>query len=110
MIKPSKQKVVVIAGPTASGKTSLAVELALALGGEIVSADSMQVYRGMDIGTAKPTTQERRGITHHLLDVVAPDEEFNAAISTSSRPVCANWASTCWASYFLRKKRRSMVI
>ncbi|MCP4680910.1 MAG: tRNA (adenosine(37)-N6)-dimethylallyltransferase MiaA [Desulfobacterales bacterium] len=75
-----KQKIVVIAGPTAGGKTSLAVELALALGGEIINADSMQVYRGMDIGTAKPTPQEQKGIIHHLLDVVGPDEEFNAAI------------------------------
>ena len=73
-------KVIVLAGPTASGKTSLGVDLALALGGEIVSADSMQVYRGMDVGTAKPTIEERKGIAHHLLDVVDPDEQFNAAI------------------------------
>jgi tRNA dimethylallyltransferase len=71
--------VIVIAGPTASGKTHLGVDLALALGGEIVNADSMQVYRGMDVGTAKPTLGERRGVVHHLLDVVDPDEEFNAA-------------------------------
>ncbi len=78
-----KPKVIVIAGPTASGKTSLAVELALALNGEIINADSMQVYKGMDIGTAKPTDSERKGIPHHLLDVVAPDEPFNAAIFRS---------------------------
>jgi len=71
---------VVIAGPTASGKTRLSVELALALGGEIINADSMQVYRGMDIGTAKPTIDEQRGVPHHLLDVVDPDEEFDAAM------------------------------
>jgi tRNA dimethylallyltransferase len=76
-------KIIVICGPTASGKTSLAVKLALALKGEIISADSMQVYRGMDVGTAKPTLEERRGIAHYLLDVVDPDENFNAAIYRS---------------------------
>jgi tRNA dimethylallyltransferase len=74
-----KPKVIVITGPTASGKSSLAVELALYFGGEIVNADSMQVYRGMDVGTAKPTIAQRRGIPHHLLDVVNPDENFDAA-------------------------------
>jgi tRNA dimethylallyltransferase len=74
-----KPKVIVITGPTASGKSALAVELALYLGGEIVNGDSMQVYRGMDVGTAKPTIAERRGIPHHLLDVVNPDEDFDAA-------------------------------
>ncbi len=72
-------KVIVIAGPTASGKTGLAVELALKVGGEVVSADSMQIYRKMNIGTAKPTMEERRGIPHHLLDIVDPDEEFSVA-------------------------------
>ena len=75
-----EKKTVVIAGPTAAGKTSLGVALALALNGEIINADSMQVYRGMDIGTAKPTDEEKKGIPHHLMDVVDPDEEFNAAI------------------------------
>jgi tRNA dimethylallyltransferase len=78
-----RQKLVVIAGPTASGKSALAVELARHFKGEIVNADSMQVYRGMDIGTAKPTSTERGNILHHLLDVVDPDEEFNAAIYRS---------------------------
>ena len=78
-----KPKAIVIAGPTASGKTSLSVELALALDGEIINADSMQVYRGMDIGTAKPKPEEQKGIPHLLLDVVNPDEEFNAAIYRS---------------------------
>ena len=63
----------VIIGPTAGGKTALSIELALRLGGECISADSMQVYRGMDIGTAKPTAEERRGVAHHLLDVVDPE-------------------------------------
>ena len=79
MAGPQKPKIVVIAGPTASGKTSLAVELALSLRAQIINADSMQVYRYMDVGTAKPTLEERRGIPHHLIDVVDPDEDFNAA-------------------------------
>lgn len=74
-----KPKVVVVTGPTASGKSALAVELAIYFGGEIVNADSMQVYRGMDVGTAKPTIEERRAVPHHLLDVVNPDEDFDAA-------------------------------
>jgi tRNA dimethylallyltransferase len=74
-----KPKVVVITGPTASGKSSLAIDLALHFGAEIVNADSMQVYRGMDVGTAKPTITERRGVPHHLLDVADPDEDFDAA-------------------------------
>lgn len=70
---------VFLAGPTASGKTSLGVELALALGAEVVSADSMLVYRHLDVGTAKPGEQERHGVTHHLIDVVDPDEHYDAA-------------------------------
>jgi tRNA dimethylallyltransferase len=66
-------------GPTASGKTTLAIETAMHLGAEIISADSMQVYRGMNIGTAKPTVIERRGVVHHLIDVVEPDVEFSVA-------------------------------
>jgi tRNA dimethylallyltransferase len=73
-------KLIVVAGPTASGKTGLAVELARRFDGEIINADSMQVYRGMDIGTAKPAIEERKGIPHHLLDVVDPDEEYNASM------------------------------
>lgn len=72
-------KIIVIAGPTASGKTEIAVGLARAIGGEVVNADSMQVYRGMDIGTAKPSESEKEGVPHHMLDVVAPDTDFNAA-------------------------------
>ncbi|MEW6447252.1 MAG: tRNA (adenosine(37)-N6)-dimethylallyltransferase MiaA [Bacillota bacterium] len=69
----------VIAGPTATGKSAVAIEVALRVNGEIVSADSMMVYRGMDIGTAKPTPAERRGVPHHLIDVVDPDEDFSVA-------------------------------
>ncbi len=76
---PHRPRLIVIAGPTGAGKTGLAVRLARAHGGEIISADSMQVYRHMDIGTAKPTLAERRRIRHHLIDVVDPDEPFSAA-------------------------------
>lgn len=72
-------KILVICGPTASGKTALAVELALRHHGEVVSADSMQIYRRMDIGTAKPTREEMRGVPHHMLDVAAPEEDFSVA-------------------------------
>jgi tRNA dimethylallyltransferase len=69
----------VVAGPTASGKTALAVALARRLGGEIVNADSQQVYRGLDVGTAKPTAAERALVPHHLLDLVEPGEGMDAA-------------------------------
>ena len=70
--------VVVVTGPTASGKTPLAIELALRFAGEVVNADSMQVFRFMDIGTAKPSLDERCGIPHHGFDVVAPSERYSA--------------------------------
>lgn len=79
-ITPCSLRCIVIGGPTASGKSAFAVKLARALSGEIVNADSMQVFRGMDVGTAKPTESEKKGIPHHLLDVADPDEPFNAAI------------------------------
>ena len=71
--------IICIAGPTASGKTALAVELAKELNGEVVSCDSMQVYRRMNIGTAKPTADEMQGIVHHMLDVAEPDEDFSVS-------------------------------
>ena len=74
-----QQNLIAILGPTASGKTSLAVELALRLNGEIISGDSMLVFRKLDIGTAKPTTAERCGIKHHLIDICEPNESFNVA-------------------------------
>ena len=74
-----KPRLVIIVGATAVGKTDLALALAQNLGGEIISADSMQVYRHMDIGTAKPSTDQRARVRHHLLDVANPDEPFNAA-------------------------------
>jgi tRNA dimethylallyltransferase len=70
----------VLVGPTAVGKTAVSVEVALRLGGEIVSADSMLVYRYMDIGTAKPTMEERRGIPHYMIDIIEPDEPYSVAL------------------------------
>lgn len=74
-----KSKVIVICGPTASGKTKLSIELAKKINGEIVSADSMQVYKDMTIGTAKPTDEEMQGIKHYLIDFVSPDTRYNVA-------------------------------
>ena len=74
-----KPNILVICGPTASGKTALAAELARRFNGEVVSADSMQVYRRMDIGTAKPTAGEMRGVPHHMIDVADPEENWSVA-------------------------------
>ena len=75
----TKPEIIVITGPTATGKTALGVKLANVLHGEIVSADSMQVYKHMDIGTAKPTVKERCGVPHHLLDIISPSEDYSVA-------------------------------
>ena len=72
-------KILVIVGPTASGKTRMAVELAQRHNGEVISADSMQIYRTMDIGTAKPTKEEMEGVPHHMIDVADPEEDFSVA-------------------------------
>ena len=71
------KKILIITGPTASGKSDIAVDLALKFGGEIISCDSMQIYKGLDIGTAKITTEEMRGVKHYMTDVADPDEEFS---------------------------------
>lgn len=91
-MKPAMEKsankisLIVICGPTGIGKTTAAIGLAEALGGEIISADSMQIYRYMDVGTAKPTADEQARVRHHLIDVVDPDEPFDAArFSTLAR-------------------------
>ena len=73
----TKNKLIILAGPTASGKTSASIELAKRLGGEIISADSMQVYKYMDVGTAKISVEEMQGVKHHLIDVLDPKEDFN---------------------------------
>lgn len=75
----SKPKVVVICGPTASGKTALSIELAKRINGEIISSDSMQIYKDMDIGTAKPTKEEMQGIKHYLVDFVEPNKRYSVA-------------------------------
>ena len=74
-----KPIVIVIAGPTASGKTALSIELAKRINGEIISSDSMQIYKDMDIGTAKVTKEEMQGIKHYLIDEVNPTERFSVA-------------------------------
>ncbi len=73
------EKIVIIQGPTATGKSALAIGLAREFNGEVISADSMQVYRRMDIGTAKPSMKERQAVPHHLIDIVSPDEDYTAA-------------------------------
>ena len=73
------EKVIVICGPTASGKTSLSIKLAKQIKGEIVSADSMQIYQDMNIGTAKPTKEEMQGIKHYLIDFVSPEKRYSVA-------------------------------
>lgn len=78
-IQTTKKPLVILTGPTAVGKTALSIRLAKAIGGEIISADSMQVYRYMDIGTAKIKPEETEGIPHHLIDVLNPTEDFNVA-------------------------------
>ncbi len=74
-----KKKLIAVVGPTASGKTALAIEIAKKLSGEVISADSMQIYEGMDIGTAKPKASERCGVPHHMIDIVKPSTRFSVA-------------------------------
>ena len=80
MEQNEKKPLIILTGPTAVGKTELSIELAKAVNGEILSADSMQVYRGMDIGTAKIKKEEMQGIPHYMIDELDPDEEFNVYI------------------------------
>jgi tRNA dimethylallyltransferase len=85
------RSLIVVAGPTGSGKSELALRLAETIGGEIVNYDSVQIYRGFDIGSAKPSLEQRRRVPHHLFDIVDADEEFNAAeYATLAREVCAD--------------------
>ena len=95
-------KVISIVGPTASGKTKLAVKLAQKFNGEIVSADSMQIYKGMQIATAKPTFDETEGVKHHLIDFVSPDETYSVAMFVKD-------ASKCIADIYSRGKLPFMV-
>lgn len=81
-------RIVCVVGPTASGKTKMAVELAKQLGGEVISCDSMQIYRGMDVGTAKPTDEEMQGIPHHMIDIAEPDEDFSVSRYVEMADAC----------------------
>lgn len=80
MTDSMKKPLIILTGPTAVGKTNLSIKLAKLVGGEIISADSMQVYKGMDIGSAKITTEEMEGVPHHLIDILEPWEEFNVVV------------------------------
>ena len=85
-----KSKILAIVGPTAGGKTALSVALAKRAGGEVVCCDSMQIYRGMDIGTAKPTKEEMQGVPHHLLDIAGPEEAFSVCDYVSAATAAAD--------------------
>ncbi|MEE8136310.1 MAG: tRNA (adenosine(37)-N6)-dimethylallyltransferase MiaA [Thermodesulfobacteriota bacterium] len=82
-MKPDKPKLIVVLGPTAVGKSAVGIDMAKKLGGEIINADSLQVYKYLDIGTAKPSSEELREARHHLIDIVSPDEDFNAGMFRS---------------------------
>lgn len=84
----NKIKLITVVGPTASGKTRLGVELAQRYNGEVISADSMQIYKGMRIATAKPTQEETRGIPHHLMDFLPPDQTYSVAMFVSDAKKC----------------------
>ena len=84
-----KPRIVAIGGPTASGKTALSVKLASEFQGEIISADSMQIYRGLDVGTAKVTPEETQGVPHHLVDIVGPEQSFSVADYVQAARACA---------------------
>ena len=86
----SKSEVLVITGPTATGKSALGIRLAKAIDGEIVSADSMQVYKHMDIGTAKPSIEEMRGVPHHMIDIIPPWEDYSVARYVEDASKCVD--------------------
>ena len=97
-----KIKLIAVVGPTASGKTTLGVKIAERFGGEVISADSMQIYKGMQIATAKPTFDETEGVKHHLIDFVSPDETYSVAMFVKD-------ASKCIADIYSRGKLPFMV-
>ena len=85
-----KETILIITGPTASGKTGLAIECAKRFNGEIISCDSMQIYRHLDIGTAKATSEEQKSVKHHLIDIVNPDEEFSVQQYVAQAKLCVS--------------------
>ena len=93
-MESEKKPLIVLTGPTAVGKTALSIRLAKAVNGEIISADSMQVYRCMDIGSAKITSEEMENIPHHLIDILDPDEEFNVVTfqKLAKQAACDIWS------------------
>ena len=99
-IKLNKQRIYAIVGPTASGKTEIGVELALKIGGEIINCDSVQIYKEIQIATAKPSTEEMRGVPHHLIDYVAPEIKYTAA----------DWANDAAAKIIEIEKRGNIPI
>ena len=102
-------KIICIAGPTASGKTALAVELAKVTNGEVVSCDSMQVYRRMDIGTAKPTLEEMQGIAHHMLSVCEPEDDFSVSLSGMDLKAYGSQGQTRTAAISLKLAQRQLM-
>jgi len=99
----NSKKVLVVAGPTASGKSDLGIILAKALGGEIVSADSMQIYRGMDIGTAKATREQQSAVPHHMIDVADPMEDYSVSRYVED-------AAACCEDIFIRGRSKNMLL
>ena len=109
-------RVIVLMGPTASGKTALGVDIAKALDGEVISVDSALVYRGMDIGTAKPDMEERQGIKHHLIDLLDPSESFSAGqfreqavLRDKLQCLAPNQASAGFPEYSVSMEQRWLV-
>jgi tRNA dimethylallyltransferase len=113
---PNVSPLIVVVGPTASGKSALAMQLAQAHNGEIIAADSRTIYRGMDIGTAKPTAHDQQLVPHHLIDVREPDQSFSAAEfkqlalqaidDIASRESCRLW----WAELACTSTLLSLII
>ena len=96
-----KPKIVIVCGPTGIGKTAVVVDLAQLYKGQIIGADSMQIYRKMDIGTAKPTAAEKAAVPHHLIDVVDPDEPFDAARYAEMAAACVHAVITRGRNVFV---------
>ena len=90
MEQTNKRPLVILTGPTAVGKTAASIGLAKAIGGEIISADSMQVYREMDIGSAKPTREEMRGVPHHMIDIADPAENYSVSRYAAQAAACVD--------------------